>query len=185
MKSEHLLAKTLKEMMSKQSLDKISVSELSKKCNISRKTFYYHYHDLYDLLAQVYLDERMPEADKTETVTELIEVIWKYYKKNEKFIDATFVSAGKDLFFEFIYNIFYHNGMKYLNKYNSTKKLALETRKSFARFFSSGYSHAITYYLSAYKSKSLKGLCKCVDFIDRDVFVASIQKASQNDLESK
>ena len=56
MKTEHALARTLKEMMSSQPLDDISVLEISKKCGVSRKTFYYHYHDIYDLLTQVFLD---------------------------------------------------------------------------------------------------------------------------------
>lgn len=181
MKSEHLLARTLKEMMSKQSLDEISVLELSKKCGISRKTFYYHYHDLYDLLAQVYLDEKIPEADKTNNALELVDVIWKYYKKNERFIDATFQSAGRDLFFEFIYNIFYHRGMIYCNKYSSANKLSDETKKALSRFYASGYAHSITYYLSTYKTKTYKGLLKCIDFIDPDVIIASLNNAARRE----
>lgn len=179
MKSEHLLARTLKEMMSKQSLDKISVLELSKRCNISRKTFYYHYHDLYDLLAQVYLDEKIPNAEKTKGINELVDIVWDYYLKNQKFVDATFASAGKDLFFEFIYNLFYQRGMVYLSKYSGSMKLTLDSKKSLARFYASGYAHSITYYLSTYKNKTYRGLVKCVNFIDPEVVISSINNAAK------
>ena len=107
MKTEHALARALKEMMSNQPLDSISVMEISSKCGVSRKTFYYHYHDIYDLLTQVFLDEKIPGVNSCDNFVSLIEIVYKYYVANEKFIDATLSSAGKDLFSEFIYNIFY------------------------------------------------------------------------------
>ena len=55
MKTEHELAKVLKEMMASRSLDDISVMEISRRCGVSRKTFYYHYHDIYDLLTLIFL----------------------------------------------------------------------------------------------------------------------------------
>lgn len=44
------LAAALKEAMEKKPLSKVTVSELSTVCKINRKTFYYHFRDLYDLL---------------------------------------------------------------------------------------------------------------------------------------
>ena len=49
MKTGYALGLALKDMMAHQPLETISVLELSKKCGVSRKTFYYHYHDIYDL----------------------------------------------------------------------------------------------------------------------------------------
>ena len=50
MKTEVLLADALKELMSKESLDEITVKRLSDMCGIKRQTFYYHFRDIYDLL---------------------------------------------------------------------------------------------------------------------------------------
>ena len=80
MKTEHELARALKEMMSSQPLDTISVVDLSNKCNVSRKTFYYHYHDIYDLLTQVFLDEKIPGGKRL--FLPLYRVLAKTYLKN-------------------------------------------------------------------------------------------------------
>jgi AcrR family transcriptional regulator len=56
MKTEYRFAEALKEMMSEVSLDSISVTSLCKKCKVNRQTFYYHFHDIYDLLALVFLN---------------------------------------------------------------------------------------------------------------------------------
>ena len=41
---------TFQEILEDTPFDKITVSMLVKKCGISPNTFYYHYHDIYDLL---------------------------------------------------------------------------------------------------------------------------------------
>jgi len=177
MKSEYLLAKTLKEMMSTQPLDTISVIELSERCNVSRKTFYYHYHDVYDLLTQVFLDEKIEGSNETTDVRELIDLVWKYYTDNRKFLDATIQSAGKDLFEEFIYNVFYTSSLRFLDKYDSCKRLNMNVKKAIGRFYASGYSHSIIYYLTNFKNKSYKGLCNCVFFINNENVEKTIENA--------
>ena len=177
MKTEHALARALKEMMASQPLDTISVIDLSNKCDVSRKTFYYHYHDIYDLLTQVFLDEKMLANPNINSLDELVELVWKYYKENEMFVNATLSSAGKDLFVEYIYNSFYTTCMKIVLHNDEHKVLHLNTRKHIARFYASGYSNSIVYYLSNYKNKSLEGLKQCFMFLNNQNIEKSVQKA--------
>ena len=179
MKTEHALARALKEMMSNQPLDSISVIEISNKCGVSRKTFYYHYHDIYDLLTQVFLDEKIQGANVCNNYDDLVNVIWNYYSTNEKFINATLSSAGKDLFSEFIYNIFYTSTMKFINKYDEDKSLNVISKKAIARFYASGYSNSLVYYLSNFKNKSLSGLQSCFAFISNSTLQNSVQNAKK------
>lgn len=51
------LADALKELMNTTSFDKITVSDITEKCNIHRQTFYYHFQDRYDLLDWLIYDE--------------------------------------------------------------------------------------------------------------------------------
>lgn len=47
---KELIASTLKELLQTKPLSKISVTELVQQCRINRKTFYYHFEDIYALL---------------------------------------------------------------------------------------------------------------------------------------
>ena len=177
MKTEHALGLALKDMMAHQPLESISVLELSKKCHVSRKTFYYHYHDIYDLLTQVFLEEKIPGVDTSNNFQELIQLVFEYYKNNHAFIDATLQSAGRDLFSEFIYNIFYTTALREIKKIDSDNTLHPNTRKSIARFYAYGYGYSTVYYLSNYKNKTLVGLENSFSFIDKDNFKKNVQKA--------
>ena len=98
MKTEHRFAEALKNMMSEMPLEEISVAALTRRCRVNRQTFYYHFHDIYDLLALVFLNETIPGIDETRNSEEMATAIFNYYLKNERFIDETLNSAGKDLF---------------------------------------------------------------------------------------
>ena len=181
MKTEHELAETLREMMQETPLDEISVVTLTKKCRIYRQTFYYHFHDIYDLLTLVYLDERIKNISYVRTLKELVVVIYRYYEQNVAFVDASLNSAGKDLFQEFIYNNCYTTILRLVNETKNNKKILSTDRKSIARFYALGYAHSIVYYLSVFKNKSLDGLLNSFCFIkDSD-----LQKAISNYIEFK
>ena len=48
------LAQSLKELMGKQSFAKISVADICEGCGMSRKSFYYHFKDKYDLVNWIF-----------------------------------------------------------------------------------------------------------------------------------
>lgn len=44
------LAASLKELMTEQSFEKINVTQICERCDMNRKSFYYHFKDKYDLI---------------------------------------------------------------------------------------------------------------------------------------
>ena len=51
------LAESLKKIMEKKSFSKITVSEIISDCGFNRKTFYYHFEDIYALLKWTFESE--------------------------------------------------------------------------------------------------------------------------------
>lgn len=180
MKTEHRFAVALKAMMSEKPLDEISVLSICKKCKVNRQTFYYHFHDIYDLLTLIFLSEKIEDIDKTNNFNEMVKCIYRYYNKNEKFIEATLNSAGKELFSEFIYNACYQSTLRYINHYEIAKSLSVNDKKNIARFFANGYSYSIVYYLSNYKNKSEEGILAGFDFINSSDLLKMLQNHVKN-----
>lgn len=48
--TKRALATSLKELMVEQPFDKINVAQICERCNMNRKSFYYHFKDKYDLV---------------------------------------------------------------------------------------------------------------------------------------
>lgn len=165
MKTEHKLAEILKTTMSEMPLDEISVTTLTNKCRINRKTFYYHFHDIYDLLTLVFLDEKIDGISEVKNIKDMVKCISRYCLKNANFVDATVSSAGKDLFQEFIYNSCYQSLLRFVNDIPESKNITLGEKKSIARFYSLGISYSIVYYIATHKTKTSEGMLNSFAFI--------------------
>ena len=48
--TKQALEASLKHLLLQKPLDKITISDLTKDCGISRMAFYYHFKDIYDLV---------------------------------------------------------------------------------------------------------------------------------------
>lgn len=179
MKTEYKLAEELKNMMAEIPLEEISVSALAKRCGVRRQTFYYHFHDVYDLLTLVFLSEKIEKINKANNPQLLVECIYNYYAKNQKFIDAALISAGRDLFERFINNACQTAFGKMISELDTDKVVHVNERKKIARFFANAYSNTITFYLSSSKKKDLNGLLNQFNFLSTDFLKKIIKKYKQ------
>lgn len=94
--TKQALANALKELLEDRSFDKICVSDICDRCGMSRKSFYYHFRDKYDLVNWIFdtdvmelnrihcLDARMLSPSFEER-WQNIEVICRYFYSNRAF----------------------------------------------------------------------------------------------------
>lgn len=177
MKTQRRLAEILKVVMADTPLDEISVSSLAAKAGINRKTFYYHFHDVYDLLTLVFLNEKIDRITKATNPQEVFDLIYNYYSKNEKFIDATLRSAGRELFIEFVYNNCFTSFMRFITVHPDGKKITLNTRKLIARFYGYAFANSIVYFFSNTKTKTKVMYFKYLNIIEKDFLDKAISGA--------
>lgn len=52
--TKQALARALKELMQEKSFEKISISDICTRCEMNRKSFYYHFIDKYDLVNWIF-----------------------------------------------------------------------------------------------------------------------------------
>jgi len=104
MTTEAKLKHALKELLQTKALDDINVTNLCEKCNCHRQTFYYHYQDIYDLLAAVFLNETVEGVNEASDIKGVLVAVLEYSKKNFDFIKSTYNSAAHDLVDAFFYN---------------------------------------------------------------------------------
>lgn len=103
MSSKRALAEALKRLMAKQPLEKITVGDVCKTCGMSRKGFYYHFRDKYDLVNWIFYAEfvvglyEKPE----ENVWVFYENICAYFHENRSFYINAFAIQGQNSFSDY------------------------------------------------------------------------------------
>ncbi|MDR3364083.1 MAG: TetR/AcrR family transcriptional regulator [Clostridiales Family XIII bacterium] len=100
------LAASLKNLLAQKTLDKITVIDIVKDCEVNRQTFYYHFHDIYDLVEWTFLNEatRALGPDKTyETWQQGFLKIFGYALENKTLIKNIYHSAGRGHLTQYLY----------------------------------------------------------------------------------
>lgn len=108
-KTKTALAGSLKTHMTKKPLSKITVSEIIADCNVNRKTFYYHFHDIYDLLKWMLEQEAIEIVkgfDLLIDCEDAISFVVQYVKDNAHILNCAYDSIGRDEMKRFFYNDF-------------------------------------------------------------------------------
>lgn len=95
------LAKSLKDLLKTKSFAKLTVTEIIKKSEVNRNTFYYHFEDIYDLLRWTLEQEAIEKVrnyDSIDDIDKAIDFTLDYIKDNQAFLRNVLFSVGeKDL----------------------------------------------------------------------------------------
>ena len=107
--TKQALSNALKELMEAQSFEKISVSDICEKCQMNRKSFYYHFRDKFDLANWTFDNEFVELIQKNEMdIARLpnsfderwdsIKVICDYFYENRSFYRKLLTVEGQNSF---------------------------------------------------------------------------------------
>ena len=87
--TKRALAAALKDAMARKPLQKITVTELIQAADVNRKTFYYHFSDIYELLKWTLEEEALDEVkhyDLLRDYERAIAFIMDYVERNDYII---------------------------------------------------------------------------------------------------
>ena len=100
---------SFKQLLSKKSFEKITVKDIVEDCGINRKTFYYYFDDIYDLLEKTFRKsfEEILESLKPEmSVEERTKAFFDFAQENKITIYHIYNSTDKKTVEKYLCNIF-------------------------------------------------------------------------------
>lgn len=97
--TKRALASALRELMKEMPFEKITVSHICDRCDMNRKSFYYHFRDKYDLVNWIFDTEfitllKNPPADKWS----FFEITSRYFYENRAFYCKALQIKGQNSF---------------------------------------------------------------------------------------
>lgn len=110
-KTRNALTAALMELLETKSIKNISVTELTKRADVNRATFYVHYRDVFDMLDQVKSEicevfEELMETHGAEiscgNYRPLIKDVFTYFEDNERLLTTLLGPHSDGTFFEAI-----------------------------------------------------------------------------------
>ena len=108
--TKYALEDSLKKFLLKKPLDKITISDLTSDCGISRMAFYYHFKDIYDLVEWACIEDatRALQGKKTyATWQEGILQIFEVVQENKPFILNVYRSVSREQIENYLFSLTY------------------------------------------------------------------------------
>lgn len=138
MNTKEMLAISLKKIMSYESLDKITVTQVAALCGINRQTFYYHFKDLYDLLYWLLDNEEKKMFDNKKGLSsplEIIQNLYNYVITNEETIYAIYYSLQEEILERYLANRIEKSLISYFRNYSEVKEVDEEILLEICGFY--------------------------------------------------
>ena len=108
--TKQALEASLKRMLLKKPLDKITIRDITEDCRISRMAFYYHFKDIYDLIEWVCVEDatRVLAGKKTyDTWQEGLLQIFEAVLENKAFVLNACRCISRDQMERFLFKLTY------------------------------------------------------------------------------
>lgn len=105
-RTKQTLATAFKRLLLKKPFSKITISELIRECNVNRKTFYYHFEDIYALLKWTLEQEAfdvVKRFDLTKDSQDAFLYVIDYIEQNSFFLNCIYDSLGREQMKRFLY----------------------------------------------------------------------------------
>lgn len=107
--TKKMFAASLKKAMEMKPLAKITVSEIITDCGVNRKTFYYHFENIYALLKWMLEQEAIAVVKKMDLIADYenaISFVMDYIDENEIVLKNIYHSLGKNELTRFLHTNF-------------------------------------------------------------------------------
>ena len=144
------------ELLSEKSFDKITVKELVDACGISRNTFYYHYHDIFEVMEDIFECEIMKvvEAEKRYgSLKEAFIMATKFAQDNRKAMLHLHQSTKRTFFEDYLIRM----SEKIIKEYIYQQAEGLEVDESDINLLTVFYKHGLLGILKEWLDRGLLG----------------------------
>jgi probable dihydroxyacetone kinase regulator len=136
--TKRALSESLKRLLANKPLDKITISDLVRDCGVNRQTFYYHFHDLYELVEWTCIenaDQALQDRKTYATWQEGFLSIFALMKKDEPFIMNIYHSVSHDQLELYLYKLVYPLLIGVVNEQASGMAVREEDKAFIADFY--------------------------------------------------
>ena len=136
--TQKAMAQAVSDLLRTRTLDKITIKDITDACELTRNTFYYHFHDVYDLLHWLFEEKTREIMDRYEAQDDweggLEETLHYLYDNRTMFLHI-YESISDDLLFRFINDVMYQHAVVIVTKYAKDKKYSKYAINTAAAFY--------------------------------------------------
>ena len=139
--TKRALEASLKNLLLKKPLNKITINDIAEDCGINRMTFYYHFQDVYDLLEWMLEQHRTnlePQVSDRNAWRTAVANLLDFCLENQAMIQNLFRSISRDSLDRYTYSILLKSLTDYTRNQATQYSLSEKQYKALLQFTAHG-----------------------------------------------
>ena len=143
-RTKQALADAFLTLLSKKTLDKITISDIVEASGYNRQTFYYHFHDVYDMMEWIFTmkTQRALELPLTPANWEIsLAALTNRMLENRRLILNAYASISRDQLDRYLYSAVYRIMLDVVK--NVADGYGLTVPEDDLRFIATAYKHVL------------------------------------------
>lgn len=176
------LAKSLKKLMRRAPLNKISVKDVVEDCSLNRQTFYYHFHDIYDLVEWIYKTEAIESIAEYKSYSTWIDGFYKiflYIEDNKEFCYNTLNSLSRTHLDTYLFSVINDLLMGVINELSNNMNVKTEDKKFMADFYTHAFAGLVIQWMKDGMKEDPKVLIEKLKELIEGNFVIALKRYQQ------
>ena len=137
-RTKEMLAESLMKLLARRTLDKITIQDTVDDCGYNRQTFYYHFHDIYDLIDWIFAAQTQELIEKCRACGSLdvgVEAVIAYMRENRRLILNILRSVNGEKLLDNLYRSAQSIVLSALENHPGVQELSAEYRELVAEAF--------------------------------------------------
>ncbi|MGV8983956.1 TetR/AcrR family transcriptional regulator [Clostridium sp.] len=173
------LSESLKRLMNTTPLAKITINDIVGDCGVNRRTFYYHFQDIYALLEWIFRTEvtsAMKENTTYQTWQQGFLRILIYLNENRKMVLNTYNSIGREHLETHLYSAVYVLVVNVVDEIAVDMKVSKEQKEFVVNFYKFAFVGLLLEWIRTNMSENSEQIINNLDkIISGDIYRALVK----------
>ena len=181
--TKRALEQSLKNLLLKKPLTKITINDIAEDCGINRMTFYYHFKDIYDLVEWSCTEDarKALEENKTyDTWQQGFLQIFKAVRENKPFIMNVYRNVDRERMENYLFKLTYDLIAGVVEEKSKGLDLTEEDKKFIANFYKYGFVGIMFEWIQAGMKEDIEELVNKMSLTLHNTVTTSIQNFQQD-----
>ncbi len=177
------LEESLKRLLLKKPLDKITITDITTDCGISRMAFYYHFKDIYDLVEWSCVEDgtKALQGKKTyDSWTEGLTQIFEAVLENKPFIMNVYRNVDRERMERYLYHLTYDLIVGVVQEKSKDLDISGEDKKFIANFYKYGFVGIMLEWIQEGMKEDIEELVNKMNLTLHNTVTTSIRNFQKN-----
>lgn len=137
--TKRAIAQSLKNILLKKPLTKITINDIAEDCGINRMTFYYHFKDIYDLVEWVCLEDARTILEENKIYTSWEQgflQIFEMVRENKPFVMNVYQCVHQEQVERYVKPLVDHLILQIINEEEDASRVGSEDKEFVAQVYS-------------------------------------------------